>query len=499
MKKIVKTIIAIFTVISCIVISGILMTEKTYAGGVSIYPSADQVTIGDSITVTVTLYGSEIYAFSGNIGCDGIFSGPVEGFADGADGGESVSFSYTYRAVGEGTGSIYVGDCSVSDGITREDCGGDSCTITVVGDDNGGGGTGGNAGGNDYNDDYSIDGGYVNGNETGQGSGNCDLASLSVEGYEIKDEGHEAYSLSVGGSVDKINIVATPSDEKATVNGAGEHALTIGENRFEIIVVAENGLSKSYVITVTRRGSKILMADLLKELSETKEEAITIELKDGDKLTAEMIEAVKKWGKTLTLNRYSEDGKIQYGWTFDGKTIGELKEFNPEVKFESKSIDKINELANYATGKVISFSHSGKLPKGTKFTLNISGDFKKNDIIRLYYYDEMNKTLSQEGNDITVSDEYATFEISHCSDYFLTRSKIGGAAVVKTENKKELFMMIAMIVEFVIIIALVAFIVIKLNKNKKNGKNNKNNNNRNTRYYDDDYNENLVEIDYQDL
>ena len=37
---------------------------KSYAAGVSVYPSSDTVYVGDSVTVTVTIYGDEIYAYS---------------------------------------------------------------------------------------------------------------------------------------------------------------------------------------------------------------------------------------------------------------------------------------------------------------------------------------------------------------------------------------------------------------------------------------------------
>ena len=120
---------------------------KSYAAGVSVYPSSDTVYVGDSVTVTVTIYGDEIYAYSGSVGCDGNLSGFTGGFADGADGGGAVSFSYTYYAVGEGTAAVYVSGCEVSDGLNKDYAGDAACYINVIGYDNGGGGTGGNAGG----------------------------------------------------------------------------------------------------------------------------------------------------------------------------------------------------------------------------------------------------------------------------------------------------------------------------------------------------------------
>ncbi len=427
--------------------------------------------VGDSVTVTVILYGDEIYGYSGYIGCDGILSGANEGFADGANGGESVSFSYTYRAVSEGEGAVYVSDCMVSDGLDRYDCGGGACYITVLGYDDGGGGTGGNAGGNEYNDDYSIDGGYINGKETGEGSGNCDLASLSIEGYELKEEGHDIYSVTVGSSVAKIKIVAQAEDENASIEGDGEKTLEVGENVFDITVTAENGLQKTYTVKVTRRGDIILLADLLSYLSDKNntEEALIVKLKEGDILTSEMISAIGKWGKTLYLNQYDKDGKLTYGWTLNGKNVAAakgFKEFNPGVTFKTDNAEKINELSNYATSEFLNFAYSGILPEGTQFSLDVTKSFKDTDKVRLYYFNPETVALELVKEDLTAEKGILKFDLAHCSDYILTRSKIN-ALVEKPKSNNNLLFIIIIAVALVIIIALVVILLVVINKNKK--------------------------------
>ncbi|MCQ2530148.1 MAG: cadherin-like beta sandwich domain-containing protein [Lachnospiraceae bacterium] len=467
-----KTIAFILIAILSILCLAALTPKKTLAAGVEIYADNDTPYVGDSVTVTVTLYGDEIYAYSGYIGCDGILSGANESFADGAGGDGSVSFSYTYRAVSEGEGAVYVSDCMVSDGISKESCGGGACYITVLGYDEGGGGTGGNAGGEDYNDDYSYDGGYINGNETGEGSGNCDLASLSVEGYELKDEGHDIYSVTVGGSVEKIKIVAQAEDENAYVEGAGEKKLEVGENVFDITVTAENGLQKTYTVKVTRRGDKILLADLLAYLSDKNntEETVTVKLKDGDILTSDMISAIGKWGKTLYLNQYDKDGKLTYGWTLNGKNVAavkEFKEFNPAVTFKTDNSEKINELSNYAASKFLNFAYSGVLPEGTQFSLDVSKSFKDTDKVRLYYFNPETVALELVKENLTAEKGILKFDLAHCSDYILTRSKINAVVEEKPESNNNLLFIIIIAVALAIIVALVIVLLVVMNKNKK--------------------------------
>ncbi len=463
-KKLVSLILAILVLLGI----GTMIPIKTYAADVPITPSSYQVYVGDSVTVAVTIYGNDIYSYEGYIGCDDLFSGAGEYFMDDANGEGSITLYYTFSAVREGVGSIYVSGCGVSDGGPIDYAADNACTITVLGYDNGSGGTGGGAGGWDYNDNYSYDWGTINGTEIGEGSGNTNLASLEVEGYTLTDEGNGIFSVVVSGSVDKITIKATPEDPAAFVEGDGEKTLTEGDNFFEIVVHAENGLAQGYAIKVTRRGEKIALIDLEKELKETKAEQVIVSLKDGDKLTKEMIAAITKWGKTVKLNRYDADGKLLYGWTMSGKDMAELKSFqtfDPTVTFESKNADKIDALSNYASGKVLNFAYSGELPKNTVFTIAAGKDFTKEDVLYLYYFDEKENTLKQEGQSVTVKGEDIELAITHCSEYLLTRSVLKALEPIKQGNsRKDMLMMIAMAVELAVIIALV---IIMLRKRQK--------------------------------
>lgn len=459
-KTILKKIASVMLAVLLMAGIGTGFPVKSYAAGVSVSASADTVYVGDSVTVTVTIYGDEIYAYSGYIDCDGNLSGTTGGFADGAGGGGSVSFSYTYYAVGEGTAGVYVSGCEVSDGEEKFPAGDAACYITVLGYDNGGGGTGGNAGGGGWEDP-----GQINGYEIGEGSDNTNLSTLEVEGYTLTDEGHDVYSVTVSNSVKKINIVAVPEDAKATVTGAGEQTLSEGENQFEVYVYAENGFVRSYVVKVIRRGDKIALTDLEKELKETKEESVIVSLKDGDKLTKEMIAAIAKWGKTIKLNRYDADGKLLYGWTMNGKDMADQKgfvAFDPTVTFESKNADKIDTLSNYASGKVLNFAYSGELPKNTTFTIAAGKDFSKEDVLYLYYFNEKENTLQQEGQSVTVKGEEIELALAHCSEYLLTQALIKAPEPLKQgTSQKDMLMMIAMAVELAVIIALVIIMLRK--------------------------------------
>lgn len=87
-------------------------------------------------------------------------------------------------------------------------------------------------------------------------STNADLKSLYVDGYEITPEFNKntlEYELEVENEIDKITIKAGKADGSASVSGTGEKELTEGLNKFNIVVTAEKGNKKTYVINITRK------------------------------------------------------------------------------------------------------------------------------------------------------------------------------------------------------------------------------------------------------
>lgn len=87
-------------------------------------------------------------------------------------------------------------------------------------------------------------------------STNADLKSLSVDGYEITpkfDKDTLEYSLEVENEVESVTIKASKADSSASVSGTGEKELTEGVNKFNIVVTAEKGNKKTYVIEINRK------------------------------------------------------------------------------------------------------------------------------------------------------------------------------------------------------------------------------------------------------
>lgn len=85
-------------------------------------------------------------------------------------------------------------------------------------------------------------------------SGNNNLKSLSVEGYEISpkfDSSKKEYTLNLTYDITKIIIKAEKEHNKASISGdTGEKEVKVGDNNFSITVKAENGNTKTYKLKV---------------------------------------------------------------------------------------------------------------------------------------------------------------------------------------------------------------------------------------------------------
>lgn len=97
----------------------------------------------------------------------------------------------------------------------------------------------------------------VNGDGTTKSS-DATLKELSISKGTLSpafDKDKTEYNVEVENDVDSINITATKNDNGASITGDGNKDLSVGTNRLEVKVVAEDGTtSRSYYINVTRKG-----------------------------------------------------------------------------------------------------------------------------------------------------------------------------------------------------------------------------------------------------
>ena len=162
--------------------------------------------------------------------------------------------------------------------------------------------------------------------------------------------------------------------------------------------------------------------------------------------------------KYITYNVIDYERNLTYTWDFikdKEKSIKEniMMDVNLRLNIDTVNSEDTKDIENrVAQNKlIVSFDHHGALPLNAKVKINVKNKFKDNDNLYLYYYNPLTKQIEFMEKDIVVKDGYATFEISHCSDYFLTAAVVNDAV----NNPKNLnYIIIGLGVVVVILIAI---------------------------------------------
>lgn len=282
MKKSIKIFSLLFFVFTAM---SFTMQVNAASATFSVKASASTVAVGNNVTVTVTLSsGTALGSWNFTIGYDTsklkLVSSTAErdqtsaGVVDSANQ-KSVSYKYTFKALKSGTTNVNISDALVYD----------------------------------FNDEkMSLSKGSVNINlKTWQQieasySTNANLKSLSIDGGELNpdislnpvfNKDTLEYTVELEPDTTQIKVGATKEDSTASISGTGDINVSEGSNRIEIVVTAQKGNTKTYVINA-----------IVKEL-----EPIT-----------EVIEGV-----TYTVVRKSENLVKPYSYTEDTVIIQEFE------------------------------------------------------------------------------------------------------------------------------------------------------------------------------
>lgn len=142
--------------------------------------------------------------------------------------GDSKTNTYTFKAISSGTATFKATNVSLASNSTNAQCssypGSSKTTIKTQAE---------------------IEASY---------SRNNNLSLLSVEGSELSPSFNSdvtEYTATLPVDTTKANVVATTEDSTATVSGAGEIDVVDGLNKIEIVVTAQHGEKKTYVINLT--------------------------------------------------------------------------------------------------------------------------------------------------------------------------------------------------------------------------------------------------------
>ncbi len=234
MKKALKILLPI-SLIFTIVFS--FFSFNASAAGAIIAFSSSSVTVGNNVTVSITLdAGEAIYAVECTVNYDTnvlkYLSGNAVGTASALKIAESplgetrVTYTLTFTAIAAGSCAISVSDAYYSGGSVDKPLTGASATLTV---------------------------------KNPALSSNADLKSLSVSQGKLSPRfsaNRTSYTVSVANSVTSCSVYASVSDSSASFTISGSNKLQIGDNTRVVTVTAPSGATKSYTIVINRSATE---------------------------------------------------------------------------------------------------------------------------------------------------------------------------------------------------------------------------------------------------
>lgn len=278
--------------------------------------------------------------------------------------------------------------------------------------------------------------------------GFVDDAYIAVTGGEITN-------LYIGGETEDSSVNGTVYNVDVSINGGRVINLNNGTNAgVEMTKDATNaedysGYVEYLTANVTNDNLSLPTSFTIYPISLTSETDKVIEQVQSDNEEVVIIidkedEETSIIDKTVFQALAEEEDKMlivteenaKYVWAFDSNNIGEFaNNVNTGVTVSTEVPENLKEtVKSYENIVLLDFAHSGALPEGTMFVVEVASELKNK--VKLYHYNEETKEYElleteinyTEGN----SDEtvFAAFTLDHCSTYML-------ASEVEKEEEKD--------------------------------------------------------------
>lgn len=161
-------------------------------------------------------------------------------------------------------------------------------------------------------------------------------------------------------------------------------------------------------------------------------EILGLEVPEKGSVAKEILALVKEKGIGIKVESTSG---TPTSWSFASIKNAD-KNFDPTVTVGAK-VEAISNVMKDVKSKTlkytqVSFAHSGDLPGEAEVRLDLSqGSFEEGKTVYLYYFNPTTK-LFEYVDESAFSCGYATFTMTHCSDYIVTSEKLDGTVAVAT-------------------------------------------------------------------
>lgn len=236
------------------------------------------------------------------------------------------------------------------------------------------------------------------------------LAEVKVGETTLTADGNGVYTHTVANTVSVVTIAATATKSYATVEGAGEKTLALGENTFTLTVKADDNTTEQYTVKVTRES-----ADLTLKEVKIGDEVLTAQ---GRTYTCNVANDVTE--VTLSATANNGDATLQGAGTKQNLVVGENRfELVVSVGEEKATYTVVVNRAKSSVKTIASITVDGTAAtynqENATYTATV-GKYTANVVITLdstvasYALDEEIGTLAEGNNEfvITVTAEDGT-------------------------------------------------------------------------------------------
>ena len=149
---------------------------------------------------------------------------------------------------------------------------------------------------------------------------------------------------------------------------------------------------------------------------------LELEISEDTKAPTDLLEGLKEKQGTLKLD-FGD-----YSCTIDGSTLGDLPDADYLDLGLSLDVDAdFSEAVDGADAYQLHFKHEGQFPCKISFTFKAESS-APGDTLYLYYYYGDADVIEGKAYATVDADGYVTFDVYHCSSYFVSEAVIAGAA-----------------------------------------------------------------------
>lgn len=292
----------------------IIVCKVEAAGTVSLTANKTSVNVGDSFSVSINLSGASVATLTTRLNFDATkveyVSGPsnsnlsggrviytwtdVTGGSAPLTGGVIATFNFKAKAQGNAnfsvSGNLFTPEETAvnpsfsgvtvnvksvettppSEGNTGESAGGstEGTTGGTIGGSTGGNTTGNSGGTTGSNTTGNTNSSITNNNQQKTSNNFLKSLQLNVEGITpVFNKNKIQYYITVSENISNIKVTAQPEDTKANVQVTGNTNIPVGNSQIKVVVTAENGNKKEYIINVTKTSNLELANSNLENLA----------------------------------------------------------------------------------------------------------------------------------------------------------------------------------------------------------------------------------------